>query len=54
MNEKINFLKKKSYSGGSYENLAINTQQRPFPGISNISTCGSPLPPPIPPFNDNP
>ena len=35
---------KVAYSGGSYENLAIKTQHRPFPGMSNISTWGSPVP----------
>lgn len=45
----INFCQIKTYSGGSYEKRAMNTQHRPFPGISSISTCGSPLP-----FNINP
>lgn len=33
-----------AYSGGSYEKRAINTQHLPLPGISSISTCGSPFP----------
>lgn len=40
---------KKTYSGGSYEKRAMKTQQRPFPGMSSMSTWGSPLP-----FNASP
>lgn len=38
------FKARLTYSGGSYEKRATNTQHLPLPGMSSISTCGSPLP----------